>query len=273
MKAITMKIFKFLLCAALALTASLSLADDLDKVRDKKEVIFGVRDSSPPFAFFDKSKGSVSGYDIEFALYVAKKLGVNPVFKVVDPADRIPALKDGRVDILFATFGKNREREKEVDFSVGYFFDTQKMVARKGRFKDVQQVAHLTVCIPKGTTNGKYLQELSSTVQIRQFEDYDEVFKALKDGRCEYASGPEAAMLGNLAKMPLPARNDFEVAEVPLASEVYGAAVRKGQKRLQAAINDALIDSERSGDAAKIFEHWFGGNAPVQLSRNFKIMQ
>ncbi|WP_374346919.1 transporter substrate-binding domain-containing protein [Chitinimonas sp.] len=259
---------------ALALFSSIAthaMADDLEKINQKKEIVIGVRDSSPPFGYFDKAKGSVSGYDVEFAMYVANKLGAKPIFKTVDPADRIAALKEGRVDVLFATFGKNREREKEVDFSVGYFVGTQKMVAKKGRFQDLTQLDKLTVCVPKGTTNAKYLQDVSTTVQVKLFEDYAEVFTALKEGKCEYASGPEATMLGNLAKMSLPARNDFEVSDVPIASDVYGAGIRKGQKALQQAINNALADAEKTGEAARIFEHWFGGTSAVQLNRNFKI--
>lgn len=263
----------FLLPAFLLFATTHSWADDLDKLNAKKQIVIGVRESSPPFGFFDKAKGSVSGYDIEFAQFVAKKLGLTPVFKTVEPADRIPALKDGRVDVLFATFGKNRDREKEVDFSLGYFVGTQKMVSKKGAFRDLMQIDKLKVCVPKGTTNPKYLQDLSSTVQIQYFEDYSEVFTALREGRCEYASGPEATMLGNLAKMPGNSRADFELSEVPIASEVYGVGIRKGEKRLQSAINDALVEAEKSGEASRIFEHWFGANAPVQLNRFFKIMK
>jgi len=262
-----------LLTALLSLLSTAGWADDLDRIKAKKQIVIGVRESSPPFGFYDKVKGNVSGYDIEFAQFVAKKMGLLPIFKTVEPADRIPALKEGRVDILFASFGKNRDREKEVDFSIGYFVGTQKMVSKKGAFRDLMQIDKLTVCVPKGTTNPKYLQDLSSTVQIQYFDDYSEVFTALREGKCEYASGPEATMLGNLAKMPGNSRADFELSEVPIASEVYGAGIRKGEKRLQQAINDALVEAEKSGEAARIFEHWFGANAPVQLNRFFKIMK
>lgn len=246
-------------------------ADDWDKIQEKKQLIVGVRDSSPPFGFFDKSKGSVSGYDIEFAQLVAKKLNLTPVFKTVDPADRLPALKDGRVDVLFATFAKTKDREKEVDYSLGYFVSTQKIASRKGKFKDLLQLDNMTVCVPKGTTNAKYLQDLSQKVQIKQMEDYAEVFKALSEGRCEYASGPEPTLLGNLSKMSN--KTEFEVPDVPLAAEVYAVGMRKGQKRLQQHVNDALMDAEKTGEAAKIFENWFGPKSPVPLMRTFKITQ
>lgn len=262
-----------ILSGVLLLSFSPCWGDDLARLLESKKIVIGVRESSPPFAFFDKAKGRVSGYDIEFAQYVARKLGLVPIFKTVEPADRIPALKSGRVDILFATFGKNLEREKEVDFSLGYFVGTQKMVAKKGTFHDLLQLDKLTVCVPKGTSNGKFLRDLSSGVQIKYFDDYTQVFAALADGSCEYASGPEATMLGNLAKMPVPSQDLFEVSEVPIASEVLGAGIRKGEVRLRNAVNEALISAEKSGQAAKIFEHWFGSGAQVKLNRFFKIMR
>ncbi|MBB5016990.1 polar amino acid transport system substrate-binding protein [Chitinivorax tropicus] len=266
-----MKKVGWLCLAGLAMSASVWAADDWDKIQEKKQIVIGVRDSSPPFGFFDKSKGSVSGYDIEFAQLVAKKLNLTPVFKTVDPADRMPALKDGRVDVLFATFAKTKEREKEVEYSLGYFVSTQKIVAKKGKFHDLLQLDSMTVCVPKGTTNAKYLQDLSQKVQIKQLEDYAEVFKALSEGKCEFASGPEPTLLGNINKMANKA--DFEVPDVPLAAEVYAVGMRKGQKRLQQQINEALVDAEKSGEAAKIYDNWFGPKSPVPLMRTFKITQ
>lgn len=256
-----------------SLFCAFAQADDLDKLRAKNQIVIGVRESSPPFAFFDKSKGSVSGYDIEFALYVASKLGLKPQFKTVEPADRIPALKTGRVDVLFATFAKTHEREKEVDYSLGYFVATQKMLTKKGRFHDLLQLDSIAVCVPKGATNGKYLRDLSQKVEIKEMEDYGQVFAALRDGSCEFASGPEPTMLGNLNKMPPATRAEFELADVPIASEVYAVGLRKGQKNLQKAVNQALVEAEKSGEAARIFEHWFGSDSPVQMNRNFKIMR
>ncbi|QDQ28367.1 transporter substrate-binding domain-containing protein [Chitinimonas arctica] len=258
------------IAALLATVAALPVvADDADKIKEKGEVVIGVRDSSPPFGFFDKAKGTVSGYDIDFANFVARKLGLKPVFKTVDPADRIKALKEGRVDLVFASLAKTAEREKEVDFSVGYYVSTQKLLAKKGKFKDLLQLDMLTVCAPKGTTNARYLQDISQKVKIVAPADYAESFAALQDGRCEAVSGPEATLLGNLSK--LPNRGEFEVPDVPVASEALGVGIRKGEKRLQKMVNDALADAESSGEAAKIYERWFGANSPVQIPRSFKI--
>ncbi|MDK2125186.1 transporter substrate-binding domain-containing protein [Parachitinimonas caeni] len=260
------KIMAALLAALVAMPA---MADDFDKLKAKGELVIGVRDSSPPFGFFDKAKGTVSGYDIDFALWIANKLALKPVFKTVDPADRIKVLKEGKVDIVVASLAKTAEREKEVDFSFGYYVSTQKLVAKKGKFTDLLQLDKMSVCAPSGTTNAKYLQDISQSVKIVAPPDYAEAFSALVAGKCDAVSGPEATLLGNLAK--LPNRNEYEVPDVPIASEAIGVGVRKGEKRLLKAVNDALSEAETSGEATKIFNRWFGESAAVKLQRTFKI--
>ncbi|HEY9101419.1 transporter substrate-binding domain-containing protein [Chitinimonas sp.] len=261
---------RYLLPALALLANSAAQADDYDKIKAKGEIVIGVRDSSPPFGFFDKKSGTVTGYDVEFALHVAKKLGFKPVFKTLDPAERIPALKDGRVDLVMATFAKTKEREREVDFSLGYFVATQKLLAGKGKFHDLLQLDKMTVCVPKGATNAGYLRNVSTGVTILELADYTEDFNALRAGKCEAVSGPEPTLLGNLAK--LPNKQDYEVADVPIASEVYAVGIRKGEKRLAKAVNEALTESESSGEAARIFETYFGLKSAAPMMRTFKIM-
>ncbi|GAB3253047.1 type 2 periplasmic-binding domain-containing protein [Chitinimonas naiadis] len=261
---------RLLLIGLLGVAALPALADDLDKIKAKGEVVIGVRENSPPFGYFDKKRGVVFGYDIEFANYVAKKLGVKPVFKTLEPADRLPSIKDGRVDLVFASLSKTSEREKEIDFSVGYFISTQKMLAKKGKFQNLNQLDTMTICVPKGTTNAKLLQGVSSKVTILNMDDYDDTLAGLTGGKCDGASGPEATMLGNLAK--LKARGEYEVADVPIASEVLAVGMRKGEKRLQKAVNDALVDAESTGEAVRIFNNAFGPSSAVQLVRSFKIV-
>ncbi|WP_158229080.1 transporter substrate-binding domain-containing protein [Chitinimonas sp. BJB300] len=252
-----------------ACIAFMAQADDLDKIRAKGEVVFGVRNSSPPFGFFDKARGTVTGYDIDFATLIARKLGVKPIFKTVEPGDRIKVLTDGRADLVIAAMGKSAEREKEVDFSLGYFVSTQKVVAKKGTIKDLIQLEKKTVCVSLGTSNGAKLKAISQNIMLVEVADYDEIFTALQAGRCDAGSGGEAALLGNLAKMP--GKSAYEVPDVPIASEAFAVAMRKGETKLQQQVNEALATAEKTGEAEKIYDRWFGPGAAVQLPRAFKI--
>ncbi|WP_137938551.1 transporter substrate-binding domain-containing protein [Chitinivorax sp. B] len=255
----------------MVLMGGMAHANDYEKIQKKGEIVIGVRDSSPPFGFFDKARGTVWGYDIEFAQNIAHKLGVKPVFKTVDPADRITALKDGRVDIVLATLAKTAERMREIEFSLGYFLATQKLLAKKKvGFKDINQLDAMTVCVPAGSSNAQYLRRLSANVKIDStLPDTAEVFKAIGEGRCEATCGSEGSLLRNLSKLPNKA--DFEVPDVPLEVEVYAVGLRKGEKKLQDQINLALLDLEKGGEAAAIYDRYFGAASPVPVTRTFKI--
>ncbi|MBB5016816.1 polar amino acid transport system substrate-binding protein [Chitinivorax tropicus] len=246
-------------------------AGDWEKIEKKGEIVIGVRDSSPPFGFFDKGRGTVWGYDVEFGQHIAQKLGLKPVFKTVDPADRINVLKDGRVDLVLATLAKTAERMREIEFSLGYFLATQKLlVKKKVGFKDVAQLDSLSVCVPAGSSNAQYLRRLSASVKIDSSQpDTAEVFKAIGEGRCEATCGSEGSLLRNLSKLPNKA--DFEVPDVPLEVEVYAVGMRKGDKKLVEQVNTALLDLEKSGEAAAIYDRYFGPASPVPVARTFKI--
>ena len=54
-------------------------------------------------------------------------------------------------------------------------------------------------------------------------------------------------------------------------SRNVGFALKKGEPRFKDAVNKALLDVEASGDAAKIFDTWFGPQSPEPMARKFKI--
>ncbi|MBB5018025.1 polar amino acid transport system substrate-binding protein [Chitinivorax tropicus] len=262
---------RFFFAVAAGLLTMQAQADDLDKIQKKGEVLIGVRANSPPFSFLDKSQGTVSGYDIEFAQMIARRIGAKPVFKTVEPDDRIPSLKDGRVDLVVATFAKTHDREKQVDFSLGYFVTVQKIAAKTGKFRDIKQLNGIKICVANGTSTQSLVKEnVPTAVQVVQ-DDYDLAFKALLAGNCEAVAGPASVLNGNISKQPASA--GLAVAEVPLGIESFGIGMRKGEKRLQRMVNDALLESERSGEAVKIFERYFGKNSPAPQMRLFKIQE
>jgi polar amino acid transport system substrate-binding protein len=65
----------------------------------------------------------------------------------------------------------------------------------------------------------------------------------------------------------------YEISPFPLNIKSYAVAMRKGEKNLQAAINDALIGMEASGDAERIYNRWFGPETSDPIPRGFSIQR
>ena len=61
------------------------------------------------------------------------------------------------------------------------------------------------------------------------------------------------------------------VVEQPVFSESWGLGIKKSETRFLEAVNQVLDEAETSGEAAKLFEKWFGAETPYKLKRDFKI--
>ena len=82
-------------------------------------------DSNPPFGFVDAKSKKIEGLDMDFAQALADKLKVKLEVIPTNPANRVPLLVSGKVDLVVANFTISEERAKQVDFSIPYFASGQ----------------------------------------------------------------------------------------------------------------------------------------------------
>src|SRR6202023_3735904 len=115
---------------ALLLANDPAHADELDDIKARGTLIVGVSEFSPPFSFRDGDKGIV-GYDIDLAAEVARSLGVGLVKVPVVNAERIPALRSAKVDVVASGMTRAGARARAIDFSVAYFVSPHKILGRR----------------------------------------------------------------------------------------------------------------------------------------------
>jgi polar amino acid transport system substrate-binding protein len=165
---------------ALALPA---IADRLDEVKARGRIIVGVSDATPPFTFKRPGEPDHAGYDIDLVRAVAKRLGVAVETVSLSSAERIPMLKDGRVDFVATSMTRTPERLREVDFSVIYFVTPHAVIVKKSSaITSVHQLAGRKASSASTSTAGGNLKEVVPSVNIVYVRDYAAAFAALKDG-------------------------------------------------------------------------------------------
>ena len=81
---------------------------------------FGTSAVTEPFSFVDASQ-KIVGFDIELAMYIARKLDMQLEIVNMDFAGMIPALKAGKVDMIGACITITDERARSVLFSQPYY--------------------------------------------------------------------------------------------------------------------------------------------------------
>ncbi len=258
MKRSCMVLATFLL--GVAMVSAAGSADTLEEVRKKGVLAAGVRDATPPMGFLDPEKGEIVGVEVDLVKEVARKVGVPLKLVPVAADERLDALRNGRVDLVAASFSKTPDREKVVDFSLTYFTTRQRVLARKGAVSNLKDLEGKRIAVVKGTTTETNLLKKVPSADVLALGDMREVIGALAKGEVDIVSGDGVTLAGYLKTAPDDRKGKFEIpADIVLGDEPYGMAVRLGDRKFLDLVNGVLTELKASGEAEKIFTKWLKG--------------
>lgn len=225
---------------------STTQARTLEEIQDDGTVKIGVFSDKNPFGYVD-SNGKVQGYDVYFAKRIAKDLlgsedKVEIVF--VEAANRVEYLESGKVDIILANFTVTEERAQKVDFALPYMKVALGVVSPDAALiTDVAQLDGKTLIVVKGTTAETYFTENHPNVNLLKFDEYQEAYDALADGRGDAFSTDNTEVLAWALQ-----NEGFSVGIESIGNlDSIAPAVQKGNTELLNWINteiEALADEQ-----------------------------
>jgi polar amino acid transport system substrate-binding protein len=263
-------------CVATLVTSS-AMADKLDDVTARGQLIIGVAEASPPFSFREVfssgpdpvprhlREANIVGYDVDLSAAVASRLGVALKKVSIINAERIPSLRDGKVDIVAMGMTRTPTRAKDIDFSVATLVSPHKILVRRDSgISKLTDLAGRTLALVRSASVDKDLKDAVPTLQIVFFDDYQACFTALKEKRVDSFLADELLLLRFAAQSEAP--QDFALIEGYDLPRTAGFGLKKNEPRFTEFVNRTLLDLEASGEAAKIFDTWF-----KPLKRPFQI--
>ena len=249
-----------LLSVAVPLASAATADDTLEEVRKKGFLAVGVREDTPPMSFLDKEKGRIAGIEIDLAEAIAKKVGVPLQLVPIAAAERVEVLQKGKADLVAASFSKTPDREKLVDFSLTYFKARQRVLAKKGVVSTLKDLEGKRIAVVMGTTTERNLREKVPSATVLALGTMRDVIDSLGRGEVDIVSGDGITLYGYFMSAPKEKKEKLEIpADISLADENYGMAVRPGDKKFLDFVNGVLTELKNSGEAEKIFAKWLKG--------------
>ena len=214
-------------------------ARTLDEIKKSGKIKIGVFSDKNPFGYVDEN-GKVQGYDVYFAKRIAKDLlGSEDAvdFVYVEAASRVEYLKSAKVDITLANFTVTDERKEQVDFALPYMKVALGIVSpQKAEITDVNQLKEKKLIVVKGTTAETYFSKNYPDVTLVKFDEYQEAYDALLDGRGDAFSTDNTEVLA-WAKQ----NKGFVVGVESLGDiDTIAPAVQKGNTELLNWLNDEI---------------------------------
>ena len=211
-----------LLVLALAIATGACASDDptqapeqqessrLERVKERGTLVCASGNDVPGFGYLDEGGNNV-GFDLDLCRAVAAAVLGDPdalEIRIVDPAERGPALQAGETDMLSTVTTWTSSRDAQWgNFTQTMFYDGQGFMVKRDLGVDgALQLQDASVCVTQGTTTELNLQDFSNEANLNMdvvtFEESDAALEAYQKGQCDVFTTDRSALSSLLGTFP-----------------------------------------------------------------------
>jgi ABC-type amino acid transport substrate-binding protein len=239
----------------------------LDRVKAGGKIVIAHRESSVPFSYLDANKKPV-GYAVDLCVRLAetvrKKMNVKSddgiEFMLVTPANRIPAIAEGKADMECGSTTNNKERREKVAFTVPHFITGARMLVKaSSKAERLEDFNGKTVTSTKGTTPLKAVdsanRERLMGLKIVEVPDHAKGIEMVEKGEAEAFVMDDVLLYGLAANRPDP--KALKVVGKFLTTEPLAIMLPKNDPAFKKIIDDEMKRLIRSREIYPIYDKWF----------------
>jgi glutamate transport system substrate-binding protein len=237
---------------------SFAAGSTMEKLSSAGKVTIGTKFDQPLFGQKGLD-GKPVGFDVEVGKLLAAKLGIsadNIEWVETVSANREQFIKQGRVDMIIATYTINDKRKTEVDFAGPYYEAGQALMVNKDNttITKPEDVKGKKVCSVTGSTPAGTIMEKYGAVLVPA-TTYSACLEPLRNNQVEAITTDNVILAGFVNKEP----DAFKLAsEETFTKEPYGIGLKKDDTEFRTWINDQLEEFAKDGSYKKAWEDTAG---------------
>ena len=254
-------------------------------IANSQTIRIGTEGAYPPWNNLN-SAGELEGAEIDFGNEACKRMGVTCEWVTQDWDGIIPALLQGKYDIIIAGMSITEERKEKVNFTTGYMTDGARFAVLKNSGlanlniagmakvnlnnaggKEQAAIGQLiaamdgkTVCVQSSTIHQNFLEKhMSGAVDVKLYQAVDDHNLDLAAGRCDAVLADVGSIIDF---MESDGGVDVAFTGPTFSGGVFGdgvgGAVRKEDADILEMWNAAIAEMSKDGTTAEITKEWFG---------------
>lgn len=237
-------------------------------IHERGRLVVGVAQDLYRVGYLNPQTNELEGFDIDIARLMAKAIFGDErriQFVSVPSAARIPALKDGSVDMVVRTFTINSQRKQEIHFSEVYYNSGQQILVHKDSpAKSIADLDGQKICSAKGTTSSKNVRDKNPRATLVEVEQFSDCLVLFQLRRVDAISTDDVILAGLAAQDP-----NTRVVGEKFTSEPYGIGIAKERADFVRFVNGVLKQAKGDGTWRQIYDRWLGimGSAEIPPSR------
>jgi polar amino acid transport system substrate-binding protein len=226
-------------------------ARDWNAIKDSGTIIAATEGAFYPFNYFEGSK--LTGYEVDVAEAVAKKLGLKIEWRVVSFDAQLASIRQDRFDFAIASHGYTEERAKAVDFASPHYCTGGQIAAPKNGALTSAALNGKTVGVQLATSYYDNAKKIPGLKELKTYKADPEAFSALKAGKIDAWISDKWLIRATIEK-------NADANIVPgeqIFVERVSAILRKNNKEFIDKYNAALADLTKDGTLAALGQKYF----------------
>ncbi len=240
-----------------AFAATAQAADSSwDKVKEKGVLVIGLDDAFPPMGF-RLDDGTLTGFDIDAAEELGKRLGIEIKWQPTAWDGVIHSLNAKKFDCIWNGMTITPERAEKVLFTKPYIMDGQIAVVAMGNkeIKNSNDLGGKVVGVQKGSPALEAAKSLDpAPAEIREYDTNPKAFLDLESGRIASVVVDNVSGRYYIAQRP----GKYLALTGFISSEPFGVAFRKNEVALRDKVQKTIDEMVADGTMGKISRKWFG---------------
>lgn len=194
-----------------------------------------------------------AGSDVQLGEYIAKQLGVEPLFVEMEFDDCLKAAKEGTVDLVLLGMLPKNDRKASVDFTEEYYKPGKQVLLvteeKQKKYKDLDAFTGKTVVAQYGTLQAQLVMEQMPETYMTLIDVVSDGIEMLRSGKADAVALDEA-----VAEDLMKEDDDLALSALELEYEAAGVVggVVKDQKVFLDAVNKAIEEVK----VQKLYYNW-----------------
>jgi polar amino acid transport system substrate-binding protein len=226
------------------------------KIAQRGRLIAGVSADTYLLGSRNPFNGRIEGFDIDLVKAVAKAIFGDEnsyELRVITAAQRIPALRDGSVDLVARNMTINCDRWRQIAFSSEYYRSGQKILVRRGsKVTTIEGLSGQRVCAPNGTSSMDNLKKRSPQAIAVGADSHTGCLVLFQEGEVDAITGDDTVLAGLAAQDPyavVPEQRAF-------TAEPYGIGINAAQVDFVRFVNARLAQMRENGEWTAVYDRW-----------------
>jgi len=243
-----------------------------------QEIRIGTAGGYMPWNGVDAS-GNLIGFDIDLANAICERIKYTCRINAQPIEGLIPALEQGKYDLLLTGIGITEERKKRIDYTQSYAnlpinfaaLKSSPLAALKTWAEMKPALSGRTIGVQSGSSSQKFLDtELKGSITVRLYDNQDSLNLDLLAERIDAAIAGRSPWIA-LTKTPqgqavqvVGPNLDFD--NFPYLGEGVGGGMRKDNPDLRKKVDAAICTLKTDGTLKKIAVKWFGFDVTTSIN-------